>query len=100
MDLNTEDVVLPAVVSAISGAFGWLVGRKKENVEVQKTEIENVSDAIKLWRETALELKSEVAELKIKVESLTTEINNLRGENMELRQKLDDGRILKSKKQA
>lgn len=90
MNFNFEDAILPAIVSAISGAFGWLVGRKKENVEVQKTEIENVSDAIKLWRETALELKGEVAELKIKVETLTTEIHGLRAENIELRAKLNE----------
>lgn len=90
MNFNFEDVILPTIVSAISGAFGWLVGRKKENVEVQKTEIENVSDAIKLWRETALELKGEVAELKTKVETLTTEIHGLRTENIELRAKLNE----------
>lgn len=90
MNFNFEDAILPTIVSAISGAFGWLVGRKKENVEVQKTEIENVSDAIKLWRETALELKAEVAELKTKVETLTTEIHGLRTENIELRAKLNE----------
>lgn len=90
MNFDYEDAVLPTIISAISGAFGWLVGRKKENVEVQKTEIENVSDAIKLWRETALELKSEVAELKTKVETLTTEIHGLRTENIELRAKLNE----------
>ena len=90
MNFGYEDAILPTIVSAISGAFGWLVGRKKENVEVQKTEIENVSDAIKLWRETALELKSEVAELKTKVETLTTEIHGLRTENIELRAKLNE----------
>jgi regulator of replication initiation timing len=90
MNFDLEDTILPSVVSLLSGAFGWLIGRKKENVEVQKTEIENVSDAIKLWRETAQELKAEVAELKIKVESLTTEINGLRTENIELRAKLNE----------
>jgi len=35
-------------------------------------------------------MKQEVAELKIKVETLTTEIHNLRIENIELRSKLDE----------
>ena len=90
MDLNIEDTILPSITSVIAGIFGWIIGRKKENVEVQKTEIENVSDAIKLWRETAQELKAEVAELKIKVEDLTNEINSLRTENIELRAKLNE----------
>jgi septal ring factor EnvC (AmiA/AmiB activator) len=90
MNFDLQDTILPSIVSLFSGAFGWLIGRKKENVEVQKTEIENVSDAIKLWRETAQELKTEVAELKTKVESLTTEIHGLRTENIELRAKLNE----------
>jgi predicted RNase H-like nuclease (RuvC/YqgF family) len=90
MDFEFKDVILPSIFSALSGFFGWIVGRKKEHVEVQKTEIENVSDAIKLWRETALELKAEVAELKTKVETLTTEIHGLRTENIELRAKLNE----------
>jgi regulator of replication initiation timing len=90
MNFDFEDTILPSIASVVAGIFGWVIGRKKENVEVQKTEIENVSDAIKLWRETALELKTEVAELKTKVETLTTEIHGLRTENIELRAKLNE----------
>jgi predicted RNase H-like nuclease (RuvC/YqgF family) len=88
MDLFDKDLVIPGLFSALSGLFGWLIGRKKENVEIQGSEITNVQEAIKIWREMATDMKAEVADLKEKVETLTTEIHNLRAENVELRTKL------------
>lgn len=90
------------IVPSITGFFGalvtWLFGRKKEGVEVQSTEITNVQEAIKIWREMATDLKAEVADLKEKVETLTTEIHNLRSENIELRAKLDENQPNKPKR--
>jgi predicted RNase H-like nuclease (RuvC/YqgF family) len=88
MDILDKDLVIPGLFSALSGLFGWLIGRKKENVEIQGSEITNVQEAIKIWREMATDMKAEVADLKEKVETLTTEIHNLRAENVELRIKL------------
>lgn len=88
MDILDKDLVIPGLFSALSGLFGWLIGRKKENVEIQGSEITNVQEAIKIWREMATDMKAEVADLKEKVETLTNEIHNLRAENVELRTKL------------
>lgn len=93
-----EEVIVPALTGFFGALVTWLFGRKKEGVEVQSTEITNVQEAIKIWREMATDLKSEVAELKIKVDSLTTEINNLRFENVELRAKLDENQPNKPKR--
>lgn len=80
---------LTAIITAIVASVTTFVfARKKENVEIQGSEITNVQEAIKIWREMATDMKAEVAELKDKVESLTTEIHNLRAENVELRSKL------------
>ena len=75
-----------------------LFGRKKEKIEVESSEITNVQEAIKIWREMATDLKAEVADLKEKVETLTTEIHNLRSENIELRAKLDENQPNKPKR--
>lgn len=88
MDFFDKDIILPGLFSAITGLFGWLIGRKKENVEIQGSEITNVQEAIKIWREMATDMKAEVADLKEKVETLTNEIHTLRAENVELRTKL------------
>jgi len=85
-----NEVILPALTAFFASAITWIFGRKKEQVEVEAGEITNVQEAIKIWREMANDMKQEVAELKIKVETLTTEIHNLRTENIELRSKLDE----------
>jgi hypothetical protein len=88
MDFLDKDIILPGLFSALSGLFGWLIGRKKENVEIQGSEIKNAADVVALWKDMASELKGEVMELREKVEALSTEIHNLRVENIELRAKL------------
>ena len=93
-----EEVIVPALTGFFGALVTWLFGRKKEGVEVQSTEITNVQEAIKIWREMATDLKAEVADLKDKVETLTTEIHNLRSENIELRAKLDEGQPNKPKR--
>lgn len=85
-----NEVILPTLTAFFASAITWLFGRKKAQVEVEAGEITNVQEAIKIWREMANDMKQEVAELKIKVETLTTEIHNLRTENIELRSKLDE----------
>jgi len=87
---NWNEVILPTLTAFFASAITWIFGRKKAQVEVEAGEITNVQEAIKIWREMANDMKQEVAELKIKVETLTTEIHNLRTENIELRSKLDE----------
>lgn len=89
MNFDFDNVIFPAIISSITGLFGWFVGKNKEQVEIQGSEITNVQEAIKIWREMATDMKAEVAELKEKIELLTTEVHTLRSENVELRQKLD-----------
>jgi hypothetical protein len=88
MNFDFENVIFPTIISAITGIFGWLVGRKRENVEVDSNEIANTKEIIEMWKVTAKEMKEEVAELKVKIEALTTEVHTLRAENVELRTKL------------
>jgi predicted RNase H-like nuclease (RuvC/YqgF family) len=89
MNLDFENVIFPAIASSVTGVFGWFMGKNKEQVEIQGSEITNVQEAIKIWREMATDMKAEVAELKEKIELLTTEVHTLRTENVELRQKLE-----------
>lgn len=86
--MNYDDIIVPSVTGALGAFVSWLVGKKKEDVEVQSNEISNVQEAIKIWKDMAQELKEEVSELKEKVETLTTEVHTLRSENISLRAKL------------
>jgi predicted RNase H-like nuclease (RuvC/YqgF family) len=87
---NLNEIIIPSITAFFASVITWIFGRKKEEIDLQSTEITNVQEAIKIWREMANDMKQEVAELKIKVETLTTEIHNLRTENIELRSKLDE----------
>lgn len=83
-----DDIIVPSITGAIGAFISWLVGRKKENVEVQGSEITNTQEAIKIWREMAQEMSDKVKELGEKVDALTQEVHNLRSENSELKNKL------------
>lgn len=86
--MNYDEIIIPSATGALGAFVSWIFGRKKENVEVQASEINNVQEAIKIWKDMAQELKEEVAELKEKVEQLTSEVHTLRAENISLRSKL------------
>jgi peptidoglycan hydrolase CwlO-like protein len=86
--MNFDDIIVPSLTGAIGAFVSWLIGRKKENVEVQGNEITNTQEAIKIWREMAEDMSNKVKELSDKVDALTTEVQNLRGENAELKNKL------------
>ena len=86
--MNLDDIIVPSITGAIGAFVSWLVGRKKENVEVQGSEITNTQEAIKIWREMAQEMSDKVKELSDKVEALTQEVHSLRSENNDLKSKL------------
>lgn len=86
--MNWDDIILPSITGAIGAFVSWLVGRKKENVEVQGSEITNTQEAIKIWREMAQEMSDKVKDLGEKVDALTQEVHSLRTENSDLKHKL------------
>jgi len=98
--MNLEDIVVPSITGAIGAFVSWLVGRKKENVEVQGSEITNTQEAIKIWREMAQEMSDKVKELSDKVDALTQEVHSLRTENSDLKHKLglDESKPNRSKR--
>lgn len=88
--MNLEDIFVPATTGFFGALVAWVFGRKKENVEVQGTEINNTQEAIKIWREMAQEMTDKVKELSDKVDNLKEEISQLKAENVQLRSKLDE----------
>ena len=86
--MNFDDIIVPSITGGIASFITWLIGRKKENVEVQGSEITNTQEAIKIWREMAEDMSNKVKELSDKVEALTQEVHSLRSENNDLKNKL------------
>jgi hypothetical protein len=98
--MNLDDIVVPSITGAIGAFISWLVGRKKENVEVQGNAIDNVDKAVKMWQDTAEKMSKRVDELSDKVDALTQEVHSLRIENADLKLKLgiDESQPIKRKR--
>lgn len=59
------------------GIFAWYLSAKKQKAEIKGSELENVHDAITIWRETAEALKKEVETLKKEMAEQSKKINEL-----------------------
>jgi archaellum component FlaC len=78
------------IITAVGGAggggfFGWFFTRKKSNAEAKGSELENVEQAIKIWRETAEKLSARVDELSKEVEELRNDLISVHRENKALK---------------
>lgn len=83
--MNFDDILVPGVTGLITGFTGWFFGRKKENVEIQGSEIQNTQEAVKIWREMAQELSDKVKVLSDRIDVLTEEVHQLKLENNNLK---------------
>lgn len=86
MDLN--DILGQSVTGAIAALIGWLVGRRKEQAEINTTELDQTTKAIEIWRLMAQEMSDKVKELSDKIDILTAEVHSLKSENSNLKTKL------------
>jgi len=78
------------IITAVGGAggggfFGWFFTRKKSNAEAKGSELENVEQAIKIWRETAMELSKRVDELSKEIEEMRLDLTTVHRENKVLK---------------
>ena len=42
--MNYDDIIVPSVTGALGAFVSWIVGKKREDVEVQSSEIKNTAD--------------------------------------------------------
>lgn len=86
--MNLEDILGQSVTGAIAALIGWLVGRRKEQVEITTSELDQTTKAIEIWRQMAQEMSDKVKELSDKIDILTAEVHSLKSENSNLKFKL------------
>ena len=65
--------------------FTWIFARKKTNAEAKGSELENVEQAIKIWRETAEKLSARVDELSKEIDELRADLVTVHRENKQLK---------------
>lgn len=86
MDLN--DILGQSLTGGVAALIGWLVGRRKEQAEINTTELDQTTKAIEIWRLMAQEMSDKVKDLSDKIDILTAEVHSLKSENSNLRIKL------------
>lgn len=77
--------LIPSATSGVTALITWTFARKKLNQETKATELDNVEQATKIWRELAEDLKSQVDELKAEMSGLKDEVHKYRMENKDLK---------------
>ncbi len=86
MENNLQETLLTISGGGVFGSIvTWLLGRKKENSEINSNELDNTKKAIELWRETAERLEEKVNILIKEVDSLRDQVKVLQDENHKLR---------------
>lgn len=86
MQLNA--IIENAIIALSSAGITWVFSRKKQNAEIKASELDNVEQAISIWRELALDLGKKVEDLSTRYDTMSMEINSLRRENKYLKAEL------------
>lgn len=80
------ETIVTAIGSAGGGGFfGWFFTRKKTDAEAKGSELENVEQAIKIWRETAERLEQKVTFLEGQIKDLQQDLITVHRENKALK---------------
>ncbi len=67
-----QDIIISLISSGgVASFFTWLLTRRRVG---KKGELDNVEQAIKIWRQIAQDLQSEIDNLKKEVQQLTAEL--------------------------
>lgn len=71
--------------SAITYFLGWLAGRKRYKADLESIKLKNVEATISIYQKVHNDLKEELDNLSNKCLKLTTEVELLRKENVDIR---------------
>ena len=78
-----KEILIILATAGGGGLFGWFFTRKKQEVEVIGTEIDNDVKVIELWKGWSEHLKEEINIMHNRIEKLTKRIEELENENKE-----------------
>ena len=79
--------LLLIISNAITGVAGWFVGRRKINAEIENQTLRNLEIAVNLYKSIIDDLKKEIHDLNLKVQTLEKKIDELHQENKLLKSK-------------
>lgn len=86
VDMN--DTLFTLAASVITGVSTFFIGRQRARKEIETMTLVNVEKSLTIYQTIIQDLKEQVEELLIKVNSLEDKVDELKKENHELKQML------------
>jgi len=81
--MNTEILLL--ISNALTGVAAFLVGKRRSDAETDNQVLRNLELSIGLYKNIIDDLKEEIHELNIKIQTLETKVEELMAENRKLK---------------
>lgn len=71
--MELETWIVDVAVPSVSGIAGWLLGKRKRNVEIESEELRNVKDTLDIYMKMIEDLKTHQQYLDNRLSELMTE---------------------------
>jgi predicted nucleic acid-binding Zn-ribbon protein len=81
--MSTEILLL--ISNGLTALAGWFVGRRRSNAETDNQVLRNLELSIGLYKNIIDDLKQEIHELNIKIQTLESKVEDLMNENKKLK---------------
>ena len=81
--MNTE--LLLVISNALTGIAAFFVGKRRSDAETDNQVLRNLELSIGLYKNIIDDLKQEIHELNIKIQTLETKVEDLMNENKKLK---------------
>jgi peptidoglycan hydrolase CwlO-like protein len=84
-------IIITAMGGIITAIITYYLGKKKQTVEIQNTELDNVDKAVKIWRQLAQDMQRDMENWKSLAIKLQGELDELKNEVHKLQE--ENGRL-------
>lgn len=84
------ELLIPGIVSIMTGVIGFVFGRRKNVAQARCLELDSVDKAVKIWRETAENMANKVKELEERINQLQCENNQLKDDIITLKKQVNE----------
>jgi uncharacterized coiled-coil protein SlyX len=75
-------IVIPSIVSAI---IGWIVGFRKNNVDLCGARLDELEKSLVVYNNIIGDMSQKISDLRIEIKSLETSVEKLLAENKKLK---------------
>lgn len=87
--MDVQDWILSVMMPMVSGFTGWLVGRRKREVEIEGEELRNVKDTLEIYMKMIEDLKTHQRYLEERLNELMSENSSLKEKLLSAKERID-----------